>query len=413
MNNNVAQTFWFYGIASFGSSIIDTIASNYLYSLKGENMWVGIAEGAQGLAQLIVAIPVGIRADRYEVSKSKMLQTSKYLGFLATVTSMVALWTVSSFQYRYWIFFASFVFAGIWTGYYDPPLEALFANSLENGDQRKKYTRMRSIISSSCSIIGPCVGLVLFWRLGDDWSNFQMEIVWQIGLGVLFLSLIPLGRFTDNIDLELNVDFTQILLPSSSSSSDIESRSGPRPKIWWIPYLCLTSNIVTALGSGMTVKFWNLFFQNMVHFSPIQVSLLTICQTILLVFLIQLSQWRNWKLRETMVTTILGLGILGTLAFKESLWTSQYLVFGLCVVRYALMNSSSSVIDSILKDHLEENRQAKWASWDSVTVSGWCASAMVGGFLCDKYGYGNTFIVTLVLQALGSIILCPVLLYES
>jgi hypothetical protein len=42
---------------------------------------------------------------------------------------------------------------------------------------------------------------------------------------------------------------------------------------------------------------------------------------------------------------------------------------------------------------LQESR-GRWNSLDCLLAFGWCGSAVVGGFLLDKFGFDLTFIIT-------------------
>jgi predicted MFS family arabinose efflux permease len=66
-----------------------------------------------------------------------------------------------------------------------------------------------------------------------------------------------------------------------------------------------------------------------------------------------------------------------------------------------------------MTDHIDEKSRGKWESFNSITTAGWCGSAMLGGWICDQYGYGTTFYVTVILQFFGTILLIPVLFKEK
>ena len=58
-------------------------------------------------------------------------------------------------------------------------------------------------------------------------------------------------------------------------------------------------------------------------------------------------------------------------------------------------------------DFVPKRRRARWNSLDSVTRLGWSGSALAGGFIISKYGYGKTFLLTAALQMVAALILLP------
>ena len=46
----------------------------------------------------------------------------------------------------------------------------------------------------------------------------------------------------------------------------------------------------------------------------------------------------------------------------------------------------------------------RWKSLESIGSLGWSGSAVLGGYLADKYDYSVTFLITVLFQFLGSVI---------
>lgn len=45
-------------------------------------------------------------------------------------------------------------------------------------------------------------------------------------------------------------------------------------------------------------------------------------------------------------------------------------------------------------DYVRKDSRGRWNSLDCLLAFGWCGSAVVGGFLLDRYGFDLTFIIT-------------------
>jgi hypothetical protein len=55
-------------------------------------------------------------------------------------------------------------------------------------------------------------------------------------------------------------------------------------------------------------------------------------------------------------------------------------------------------------DFVPKESRSRWKSLESVSVVGWCGSALLGGFLSDKFDYSITFLFTAVIQFTGALI---------
>ena len=59
----------------------------------------------------------------------------------------------------------------------------------------------------------------------------------------------------------------------------------------------------------------------------------------------------------------------------------------------------------ILMDFVPKKTRSRWNALDSVTRFGWSGSAVLGGFIIDRWGYGASFLVTAITQAVSATIL--------
>ena len=96
---NIRLALVFTVIAATASGIYGySTMSGYLYTLTGKNLYVGLAEGIQGMVQCFAAIPAGIAADRYKNGRSFVLKVSACFGVLATVVTSIGLLIGSPFN---------------------------------------------------------------------------------------------------------------------------------------------------------------------------------------------------------------------------------------------------------------------------------------------------------------------------
>lgn len=62
------------------------------------------------------------------------------------------------------------------------------------------------------------------------------------------------------------------------------------------------------------------------------------------------------------------------------------------------MNSVKPLTKSIIMDIVPKEQRAKWTAAEAINMASWSGSAMLGGYLIDKYGIVPSFITTAVLQ---------------
>jgi hypothetical protein len=197
-------------------------------------------------------------------------------------------------------------------------------------------------------------------------------------------------------------------LGDGEAACDAEDAVDPRIKM--IPYVVFCTDLVVALGSGCTIKFFPLWFKNDLRMSPAAVQGIycgvPLSMALASGFCTALSR------RIGRVEAVLGVrtsalicfaGMLAVFYRVHGAWRLRGVV-ALYILRTALMNCTYPVEESILMDYVPKNTRARWKSLESVSQFGWCGSALAGGLLADRYGYARTFAITICLQASG--VLC-------
>lgn len=489
MNRNVKATYGFYFSMSLANGIVNTVASNFLFELTGQNLYVGMAGAVQGVVQMVMAFPAGYWADKHRSSRSRLLKYAGVIAYVAALVTIIALvvpgsWlarmaallSVSQEFTRYLILVLAYLLWGLQIGCSEPVQEALFADSMTDGTERTEKESVRSLLDYLGGASGPLTSLVLFVALGDDWSRYHMLLVWLVGacMSVIGSTCLCVYRdsITDNggiievrsrsstrtrtrtvinaIDHPIeeddacnddDVDKTKktmendiarihvkndegrqaLLLPLSSSSiitireqeAPLSSSSSPSfgSKRWWIPHLCVACDIGFALGSGMTIRFWPLFFQNAVGTSPVVLNVMLLVASLMTAGATCIAQQmaaHYGRMRVTIVWCILGVTMLFVMGAVRPQWEQQWLMCILYIVRTLLMNATSPLLRAVLMDNIAADHRGKWASVSSISSVGWSGSAVLGGWLCDTHGYGVTFFITAILQALALLPLLPI-----
>jgi hypothetical protein len=157
-------------------------------------------------------------------------------------------------------------------------------------------------------------------------------------------------------------------------------------------------------------------------------------------------QWVAQKLSRIMgrmevsvVWDVLGVMLLFLMAFEREWWAQPALIVPIFILRTVLMNSTvsampvrgcacmpawvirarlrrvvlpvtqSQLVKSVATDYIASGDQAKWAALDSIARFGWSGSAVLGGILVGRTGYGQTFVITASLQAAATVMYAVVI----
>ena len=176
--------------------------------------------------------------------------------------------------------------------------------------------------------------------------------------------------------------------------------------------------MLIALGSGATTKFFPLFFLNNLKLSPIQVQCIYLCVPAAMGASSAVCRWVSGHLGR--VSSIMWFKLAG-ISLLCSMWAMEKFSNAYTVVRHpivmvavyvartAIINSTYPVEESILMDCCKPSQRSRWKALESVSSFGWCGSAVIGGVLSDKHGYGFTFLITACLQFGSTLIYSPLL----
>lgn len=421
-----------YGLS--GSLWNGTAYAAYLKKLgHNRNGPLGDIEAVSGLATLFTALPVGYLADR--VGRSRVISGG---GILLLVTSLLQIgvleWvgTDESVVEQHnstalWVMGIIMAFWGIGDGVVNGPCSALYADSTPEGERSKYYTYLFACYTAA-SAAGPLVSIVLFQVLGNEWDLYHLRLVIYVGLGIEIINSLLMMLFDDkkaldeggdnseNEDDEEEVEeVEEEFCNDNLGNSGVESESSEnltamltplQKRRRWIPYIVFTQGLIFALGSGMTVKFFPLFFKDEVGMSPSQVQIIYTCVPFVMVIsstiCSKIAGSGFGRVQTTLLFNSLGVSLLFCMVFfKRYLDLHPILLVPIYVLRTSFMNATYPLQESILMDFVPKEVRARWKSLDSVAAFGWCGSAAFGGWLADRYDYTYTFLITAIIQSVG------------
>ena len=202
------------------------------------------------------------------------------------------------------------IFWGLGDGVVNGPCQALFADSTPSGT-RSTYFTYQFVCYLSASAVGPLVSIVLFQTLGDNWDMYHLRIVIYVGLILETGNAVLMMLFDDSkaLDEDEDAGSNESNDEADNSNDEVEEDEGSemerqaltaaatanlinandnnviataaaaaaasltlKKRQEWIPYIVFISGLITSLGSGMTVKFFPLFFKDEVGMTPSQVQ---------------------------------------------------------------------------------------------------------------------------------------------
>jgi MFS family permease len=414
LNKNVKNSFIYYFTISLSESSWGYSAlSAYLKDkdVGGDNLHVGLAEGMQGLAQLMFAMISGKVADS-NVGRQTPIRIGGLVGFIALISIWCALFLAhGNSNVEFWACTTGLFLWGAFRGTTLAPLEALFADSVETKTRSKMLT-IRYICTILGATLGPLLAAALFKSFGDEWTLTNLRRVIAIGSGLSMISLISLFRFKDKHSLS-EQESGVILTNNNNNTTTTTTTSGndnecDQQLAFSIRIRCFLADVLGSLASGMTVRFFPLFFKEETGLSPASVNAVMITTTLSMAIASYSAQSLSKKYSRIYVictSKCIGILLLFVMATWKDMWTVRSLIIPIYVVRTVLMNCTAPLHKSILMDYTPRSSRGIWNAADSVTAFGWSGSALVGGIIADQYGYGASFIVTAAMQAVGFIAL--------
>ena len=431
LNHNVALNLLLcvlYGISDslWGGTVIVA----YLKRLgHNRNSPVGDVEAANGLASLLSALPVGYLADK--IGRDKVIASGGALLFLTAVLHVSLLeWIGSdddeaaSKKDAFWLLAAVMALWGVGGGIVNGPAQALYADSTPAGSRSTYYVYLFACYTLA-SCVGPLVSILLFQTIGDEWDLYHLRIVLYVGLGFSLINAVLMMFFddskaldeteSDNGEEEMDPEqvFPQSFVQQQDSIATLD-RSQEEKRIMaqrrrLIPYINFASQVIFGVASGMTVKFFPLFFKDEVGMTPSQVQLIYVIIPIAMVCCSGLGKILAstgfGRVQSSLLLMVLGVSGLYVMVFcKSYLDVHPFVLVPVYVMRTSLMNAPYPLQESILMDYVPKHERARWKSLDSVASFGWCGSAALGGWLTDKYDYTFTFAITAIAQTMGILV---------
>lgn len=352
---------------------------------------------------------------------------------------------------KVWKIAVAMIAFGVYTSSYNAALEALFADSVVAGVGNVVVYTTRYALQVASAGIGPLFSLLLFLKLGNTWTLSACREVLFGGLLLMLPGLCLMLFFDDDkalgsdsealvhtrhrnetgdgdssVDDENGESETAaaatvllVLHPQRPASNEEESHAihflGMSTSLF-VTLSILFADIISALASGMTIKFFSLFFIEKSHFGPVAISALGTISPFGIAALsvgIQHLSKVFGRVQTNLLTRLLDILLLITMACITPSTTNIKVKAALITVhllRTAFANCARPLVRSVLMEHVAKRHRGRVNAVDSVRSFSWSGSAALGGWLIEKYGYKSTFLMTAGIKIVAFLPLCPLLL---
>lgn len=390
----------FFGVA-LSAVTLGPLFDAYLLNIGGVNgnKLVGAVESTRGILQLVLAYPIGAVSDK--MSRIRLLKLD------------LPFWTLGLGLLIIGVLLDSlpllFIGIGVWapcSQCWNSTAQVVVADSAHAGERVKVVSRMTSLRLIAIAS-GPLLqALMLLISHQNHWGSSLLRSVILSGCvlwpGVLIWTL----RLSDLPPLETRGG-SRHDEHSAYAASDLERRHLGIPVRWWIAGTLEFMSLVTAIGAGMTVKFFPLFFRVDYHFTPLEVCILSCVYPLCISAMVEICRRiskRLGRLTAVMLFHFLGTACLFAMCYMRSL----VLVLPLYLLRGALMNARGPIVRSMIMDLVTSDLRGRWNSIQSLSGFTWSGSAALGGYLADYAGdYRFTFIVTALIYTASFFIGLP------
>ena len=378
LNHNVALTFIVAAFEGAGDSVWNgSVLAAFIYELMGaSNSYVGYVEAAQGTIILLVGLPMGWIADKF-AKPPVIIAGALCIPIAVAATAFAAVYGVAHEGIRteelkaYWVLFGAMCAWGVAYAVYGGALQAMMADSIPTRSRVWSYTKL-SQVSLLASALGPIIAIVIFALHGDKWAKLDMRNVLCVGVAIELPMFIPMLFFRTSctVDEESTAASTEATAdvegaaathgtsthapvtaaedalppvtpprnyPAAGGGGDAGTGEAPGEAppsahatkagtndeaselscVWVVPYVLFLSEIFFALGSGMTVKFFPLFFKNDLRLSPVAVQVIYLVLPLMMAAcngLGEVSARRVGRLPVCIGFKLVGLSLLVTMA---------------------------------------------------------------------------------------------------
>lgn len=398
-----------YGVAF--SVALGPLFDVYLYQLGNKdglnhgNLMVGKVESVSGLIALALVVPCGILVDTrlcgLTIERTRVW-LMRFAGVAGLISSALGAWAIVSDSVLIW--YATMAVNGIYVQLGNSLCYALFADSI-TAAERPKATSTMGILSNLAQAGGPMITLFGMLFLGNSWSQEALKSVLMFGMVILnpiccvlmfFFQDAPFGDGPSTGNGEEEEDAMAI-----AGTKDI-------PGARWVPWLAAISDLITCIGAGMTIKYFNLYWKNKWLMSPTEVLAIAAFQPLSIAIFIKLLEKPAERLGRAQASLFCFFtGVFAFIVLAET--ENMFIALAFYFIRSGMANAVYPLNKSIMFDFTPSSQRGRWNAVETLSGSVWSGSAFIGGYLADQGGYAFTFLITAGIYAFACGVYSPLI----
>jgi len=357
------------------------------------NILVGKVESVSGLVALALVIPVGMVVDTWD--RVLLMKVAAVAGFVSSVAGAYAIYMTSIPAW-----YVTMIVNGIYVQMGNSLCYALFADSI-TADQRPKATQLMGIVANVAQSAGPMMTFVSMLYIGNNWTTPTLQKVLMFGMVVLNPICCVQMFFFTKAPFEGGGEGDEGEGAGQSSMLTIKGAK-------FVPWLAATSDLVTCIGAGMTIKYFNLYWKNTWKMSPTDVLAIAAIQPLAIAVFIKILEKPAAKFGRAQASCacfFVGAFAFIVLAEVHNLPIALFFYF----IRSGMANSVYPLNKSIMFDFTPSDQRGRWNAVETLSGSVWSGSAFIGGYLSDSHGYSFTFLFTAGIYMFAMVIYSPLL----
>jgi len=353
----------------------------YILSLGFDEAILGNLVTTSSLTALLVALPMGYLAD-----------------FLGRKTSLISGMTFSGLAILLMVFFPSvpvFVAANVLLGFAQSLAGVTMGPFLMENSSEKERTYLFSFSSgfqTASAFVGNWIGGYLPTWLGSAQgalatSTQAYGASLLVIAGVALLAVIPI-----------------FLMRTTRLNKEQRSLFAPITYFRKQPALLgklILPMLVTSIGAGLIMPFMNVFFRQVHHQPDTVIGSLFAWGSLAMgvgILLAPPLADRLGKIQLVVITQGLSIPFLILLGFAPWFGIATFAYY----IRLALMNMSGPVYQTFVMEKVNPSARATVASLVSMASSfGWAFSPTISGWIQVNYGFGPTYIGTIIMYVLS------------
>jgi len=353
----------------------------YILSLGFDEAILGNLVTTSSLTALLVALPMGYLAD-----------------FLGRKTSLISGMTFSGLAILLMVFFPSvpvFVAANVLLGFAQSLAGVTMGPFLMENSSEKERTYLFSFSSgfqTASAFVGNWIGGYLPTWLGSAQgalatSTQAYGASLLVIAGVALLAVIPI-----------------FLMRTTRLNKEQRSLFAPITYFRKQPALLgklILPMLVTSIGAGLIMPFMNVFFRQVHHQPDTVIGSLFAWGSLAMgvgILLAPPLADRLGKIQLVVITQGLSIPFLILLGFAPWFGIATFAYY----IRLALMNMSGPVYQTFVMEKVDPSARATVASLVSMASSfGWAFSPTISGWIQVNYGFGPTYIGTIIMYVLS------------